>query len=229
MTVKRLVRSAAVAAAVIIFAVACGKSEETPATSPLDGETVVSSPSSPSSTAPTPGGMAPQVRLLAIDRGALLRASAAGKSIVVQAQQLQHSAEAEFKSEADRLRADFTAYQQQSAILAANVKAQKQRELEARKSALEQRMQARGGQIQAGMNAAAEQVAKALEPILRQIMQERHADILVDKQAIVLSVRDDIDVTQLAIQRLDQKMQTAQVRLVNPPPQQPGAAPAPSP
>ncbi len=227
MTIKRLICSAAVAVAVIAVATACGKSDETPAASPLDNadQTVVASPSG--NTPAAPGGTAPTPRMLAIDRNALLRGSAAGRSIVTQAQNLQRQAETEIKGEADRLRADFQAFQQQSAILAAGVKAQRQRELEARKNALEQKMQSRGGMIQAGMSAAAEQVAHALEPILRQIMQERHADILVDKNAIVLSTRDDMDVTALAIQRLDAKMQTVPVHLVNPQQQQPGAPAAP--
>lgn len=231
MNIKRLICSASVAAAVLATVAACGKSEETPA-SPLDAQTVVASPEG-TPAAPAVAGQAPTLRTLAIDRNALLRVSAAGKSIVQQAQQLQRSAEAEFKGEVERLQADARAFQQQAAILAPAVKAQRQRELEARQSALQQKMQSRGGQIQAGMNAAAETVAKALEPILRQIMTEKHADILVDKQAIVLSVRDDIDVTALAVQRLDAQMKTVPVHLVNPQQQAPRpgapAAPAPAP
>jgi outer membrane protein len=159
--------------------------------------------------------IAPTPRMLAIDRGMLLRLSLAGKSIVAQAEQMQKSSEGEFKAEADRLRADARTFSQQSAILAPAVRAQKERELNARQTALQQKMQNRGGQIQAGINKAIQQVEVALGPILQQIMRERQADILVDRNAIVVS-RLDIDITGAAIQRLDRFLPRVPVALANP-------------
>lgn len=209
MTIKRLICSAAVAVAVLASVAACGKSEET-ASAPADSETVVAaSPSAPAG----PAGPSP---VLAIDRNALLRASVAGKSIFTQAEQFKTQAEAEFKAEAERLQADARAFQQSAAILAANVKAQRQRELQSRETQLNQKMQIRSGQIQLGMNAGFAQIAKQLEPILRKLMEERHATVLIDKAAIVLATKDDIDITRAAAARLDQVIKTVPIRLATP-------------
>jgi hypothetical protein len=48
-------------------------------------------------------------------------------------------------------------------------------------------------------------------------MQERHANLLLDRNAIVLGTVN-IDITGAAVQRLDQKMPSAKVQLVNPSP-----------
>lgn len=48
-------------------------------------------------------------------------------------------------------------------------------------------------------------------------MIERQANILLDRSMVVLSTVGDIDVTRLAIQRLDQKLPTVKVQLVSVP------------
>jgi len=184
----------------------------------------------PAVSANSPPGATPAPKILVIDRAAILRESAAGKDMVAQIDALTKSAEAEFKSEDDKLRADIAAFQQQSAVLAADARAAKGRELEARQQAFQKKVQERQNEIQAGVYKARKQVEDALGPILEAIMTERGANLLVDRQAIVLGTVD-VDVTPLAIQRLDQKVSKVKVELTNPgsliPPAQgqPGAAP----
>ena len=57
----------------------------------------------------------------------------------------------------------------------------------------------------------------ALGPILKGIMLERGANMLLDRNAVILSTVD-VDVTQTAIQRLNQKMPTVKVNLTPLPP-----------
>ena len=48
-------------------------------------------------------------------------------------------------------------------------------------------------------------------------MQERGANLLLDRAAVVLGMVD-VDVTKVTIQRLDQKLPSVKVQLVNSPP-----------
>lgn len=163
------------------------------------------------------GGGVPQPKILVIDRAAILRVSKVGQDIVRQVNAYTVSAEKEFKAQSDSLRRDGQALQQQVAILSPDVKAQKIKAFEARQGAFQKQIEQRQGQIQGGVLKARQQVEAALGPILQGIMSERGANLLLDRNAVVLGTVD-VDITRTAVQRLDQKMPTVKVGLITPPP-----------
>jgi outer membrane protein len=155
---------------------------------------------------PPPQGV-PQPKILVIDRKAILERSAVGLSIAQQAQTFWKQAQDQLKAEAAALKAEGQALQQQLAILAPDVKAKKIRDFEAKQAAFQQKVQDKQGMIQGGVLAAQTQMENALGPILKGIMLERGANMLMDRNAVIFSTVD-VDITQLAIQRLNQKMPT---------------------
>jgi Skp family chaperone for outer membrane proteins len=167
--------------------------------------------------APKPAAGTPAPVILVIDRNAILRASKVGQSIVKQVNAYTAAAEKEFKGQADSLRSQERQLQQQVAILAPDVKAKKIKAFQKQQAAFQQKVQARQSQIQGGILQARQQVEKALGPILQGILRERHANLLFDRNAVVLGTVN-VDITGAAIQRLDQKMPSVKVNLVNPPP-----------
>jgi Skp family chaperone for outer membrane proteins len=168
----------------------------------------------PASTASGPSST-PQPRILVIDRASILRQSAAGKDMIAQVDVLSKSAEAEFKGEEDRLRSDAQALQQQMAVLAPEVRNQKAKEFDVRQQALQKKVQERQNQIQAGVFKSRKQIEDTLGPILEALMAERGANLLFDRNAVVLGTVD-VDVTNVAIQRLDQKLTKVKVELTSP-------------
>ncbi|MGD0865747.1 MAG: OmpH family outer membrane protein [Rhizomicrobium sp.] len=164
-----------------------------------------------------PSGV-PQPKILVIDRSGVLRGSKVGQDISHQVQGYTQSAEAELKGEADGLRKEQAALQQQIAILAPDVKAQKIRAFQAKQTAFQQKVQQRQQQIQYGVYLARQQIDKALGPIIQGIMQERGANLLLDRSAIIYGTDANFDITRVAIQRLDQKLPSVKVQLVTPPP-----------
>ena len=173
-------------------------------------------PTKPHAPAPAKGE-APVPRIIVVDRAAILRGSSVGQDIVRQVQAYTTTAEKEFKAEQDGLQKESQTLQQQVAILAPDVRAQKIKAFQAKEAAFKQKVETRQSLIQGGVLKARQQVESALGPILQGIMQERGANILLDRAAIVLGMVD-IDVTQLTIQRLNQKLPTVKVQLVTPPP-----------
>lgn len=163
----------------------------------------------------------PAPKILVIDRTAILRGSKVGEDIAKQVKAYTQAAEKEFKGESDRLKAEGQKLQQQLAILAPNVKKQKIAAFEKRQKAFQEKVQARQDEIQGGVVQARQEVEKALGPILQGIMSERGANLLMDRSAIVLGTVD-VDVTALAIDRLNKKMSTVKVSLVKPPKDQQG-------
>jgi Skp family chaperone for outer membrane proteins len=167
--------------------------------------------------APKPAAGTPAPVILVIDRNAILRASKVGQSIVKQVNDYSQAAEKEFKGQASSLRSQEQQLQQQIAILAPDVKAKKIKAFQSQQAAFQQKVQTRQEQIQGGVLQARQQVEKALGPILQGILQERHANLLFDRNAIVLGTVN-VDVTGVAVQRLDKKMPYVKVNLVTPPP-----------
>jgi len=198
--------------AALSFAVALGAAESV-AQAPA--------PNKPHPAAPATG-MAPVPRIIVVDRAAILRASSVGQDIVRQVQAYTVAAEKEFKAQQEALQKESQTLQQQVAILAPDVRAQKIKAFQAKEAAFKQKVDARQSLIQGGVLKARQQVEAALGPILQGIMQERGANILLDRAAIVLGMVD-IDVTKVTVDRLNKKLPTVKVQLVNPPA---GAVPA---
>jgi outer membrane protein len=184
--------------------------------------TIAASGSSLALAQPKPGpapanGAVPAPKILVIDRNAILRASKVGQNIVRQVNGYTQGAESQFRAEGSALQKEGRALQQQVAILAPDVKARKIRDFQAKQAAFQRKVESRQGLIQGGVFKARQQVETALGPILQGIMQERGANLLLDRSSIVLGTVN-IDITGLAVQRLDQKMPTVKVDLIALPP-----------
>ncbi|HEX3431917.1 MAG TPA: OmpH family outer membrane protein [Rhizomicrobium sp.] len=178
-------------------------------------DVLAQAPAKPHTGAPA-NTSAPAPRIIVVDRQAILRGSSVGQDIVRQVNGYTQSAEREFRAEQDGLQKESETLQQQVAILAPDVRAQKIKAFQAKEAAFKQKVEARQSLIQGGVLKARQQVEAALGPILQGIMQERGANILLDRAAVVLGMVN-IDVTQLTIQRLNQKLPTVKVQLVSAP------------
>lgn len=164
---------------------------------------------------PAPQGV-PAPKILVIDRQALLRQSAVGIDIAKQVEGYTKAAESQLKGEGEGLRKEEQALQQQVAILAPDVKAQKIKAFEEKQAAFQQRVQQKQNQIRYGVALAQRQVEAAAGPIVQGLMQERGANLLLDRQAVVIGA-PGLDITAVAIQRLNQKLSSVKVQLVDPP------------
>ena len=162
--------------------------------------------------APPANGPVPAPKILVIDRSVIIRASKAGQDIVRQANGLMQSAQSEFRNEGQALQKEGRALQQQVAILAPDVKAKKVRDFQAKQAGFQRKVGAREGLIQGGIFKARQQMEQALGPILQGIMQERGANLLLDRNAVVLGTVN-VDITGVAIQRLNQKLPSTKVQL----------------
>lgn len=164
----------------------------------------------PAGAAAASGVQAP--RIIVIDRQQLLQRSAAGKDIFTQTQTLSKQLETQLRTEEGQLQTEATQLQQQMAIMAADVRAQKEKDFTAKQQAFQTKVQQRQAQIQASFNQAARQVEVALDPILQAIMKERGANMVLDRSAVIVATTD-VDVTPVALQRLDRALPKVKVDL----------------
>ena len=97
-----------------------------------------------------------------------------------------------------------------------------------KQQAFQTRVTQRQADIQAGFAKAARQVEVALEPILKALMAERGANMVLDRTSVIIS-SVDIDVTPIAVQRLDKALPRVKVEVTPTPPATVAAAPAAAP
>jgi outer membrane protein len=132
--------------------------------------------------------------------------------MMAQTQNFTKAAETQFKKEEEALTTEAGQLQQQMAIMAADVRAQKEKDFLAKQQAFQDRLQKRQGEIQAGFTKAAQQLERALEPILQQVMRERGANMVLDRQSVIIAA-SDIDITPIVVQRLDKALPKIKVEL----------------
>lgn len=167
---------------------------------------------------PPPAPM-PQ-RILLIDRQAILRLSKVGQDVAKQVQAYADQAKADIAGQQKALQAEAQQLQQQVAILAADAKAKKVQAFEAKQAGMQAAAQKREAAIQGGFLKAQQTIAQTLEPILQNLMQQRGGNMILDKNALVYASPQAVqafDITQPAIDQLNQKLPALKVTLAAPP------------
>jgi outer membrane protein len=159
----------------------------------------------------------PAPKILVLDKNAILAGSKVGADILRQLKAYRAQGENDLKAQAASLRDQIKAFQQKAAILSGPMRDQQAHALEAKQEALQSLATKKDGLLQGGLLKARQQVSDALGPILKQIMMERGANMILDKAAVI-DTTISVDVTQDAINLLNQKMSTLKVDLVAPPP-----------
>ena len=163
---------------------------------------------------------APQQKILLIDRQAILRFSKVGQDVAKQVESYGNQAKGEIAGQQKSLQAEAQQLQQQIAILAADAKAKKIKDFENKQAGMQAAAQKKEQAIQGGFMTAQATIAKTLEPILQGLMQQRGANMILDKNALVYASPDAVkafDITEPAINALNQKLPSLKVSLATPP------------
>ena len=169
----------------------------------------------------------PQLKILLIDRQAIIRFSKVGQDVARQIEAYGNQAKAEIAGQQKSLQAEAQKLQQDVAILGADAKAKKIADFDAKQNAMQAAAQKKEQMIQGGFMKAQQTIAQALEPILQTIMQQRGANLIMDKNAVVYASPQAVaafDITVPAIDQLNQKLPALRVDLVAAPTGAPAAA-----
>lgn len=162
----------------------------------------------------------PGPRVVVIDKVAILQSSKVGQDVAKQVQTLAEQARNDLTAQGRAIQNEGRQLQQQVAILAPDLKQKRIAAFEAKQRSLQGAAQKKDDQIKGGFMRARQAMEQALGPILEEVVKERGANLVLDKQAVVFANNGAFDITREVIARLDQKMPTYKVTLAS--------APAPS-
>jgi Skp family chaperone for outer membrane proteins len=164
---------------------------------------------------------APAPKVVVLDRLAILQFSKVGKDIARQLLAMNNQTKANYEAAQKSLAAEGQALRQQVAVMAADARQKKEDDFNNRVRAAEENAQRRALEIQQAGQVAQQAVAAALGPVVEQIVKERGANMVIDKQSVVFASSNAFEVTADAIARLDAKMPTYKVVLGAKPPAPP--------
>jgi Skp family chaperone for outer membrane proteins len=160
----------------------------------------------------------PQAKIVVIDRAAIMQFSKVGQDIAKQMQTYANQAKNDLSSQGKALQAEGRNLQQQVAILAPDVKQKRLDAFRAKEEALQGAAQRKDEQLKTAFGQARAAMEQQLGPILQQLVKERNANLVLDKQAVVFSNNNAFDITGDAINRLNQKLPSFKVNLNAAPP-----------
>jgi len=161
----------------------------------------------------------PQPKIVVLDRAAIMTFSKAGQDIAKQIQAYSTQAKADLQNQGRALETEERTLQQQVAILAPDLKAKKLADFQAREQALQAEVQKKDEQLRGAFAIARQTMEGKLGPILQQLVKERGANLVLDKQAVVFATQGGFDITGDAINQLNQQLPTLKVNFnVTPPP-----------
>ena len=158
-------------------------------------------------------GRAPVI--LIVDRARLVSESKAGKTIPDQAKSVQESVKKELEAEAEKLKADIEKYQKNASLLSDEVRQKTEQELAVRQRvSLPQQAQIMEQAFVAAVQSAETKVLIESRPILKEIVDERGATILLDRSAVMYAA-PETDITDSVLTKLDKKLKKVDVEKIS--------------
>ena len=150
----------------------------------------------------------------------LLAQSTAGQAVQARMEQLANEVRGELQPYATAIQTEMTALQQGQATIPADQMQQRRQALQQRLQEAQQLEQTRDAELRYTLNQQREAIAVAVDPILVAIYQERGCGLLLNREGVFL-MNPAMDVTDLAIQRLNTALPTLSFNRLPVPAQQP--------
>jgi Skp family chaperone for outer membrane proteins len=154
----------------------------------------------------------PQPKIVVLDRRAIMTFTKAGQDVAKQMQAYSNQAKNDLAARGKALQNEGRTLQQQVAILAPDLKAKKLADFQAREQSLQNDVAKKDEQMRYAFALAQQTMEQKLGPILQQIVKQRGANLVLDKQAVVFAPQaGGFDITGDCIKALDQQMPSLKV------------------
>lgn len=152
------------------------------------------------------------IGVIYVDRNALFNESKAGIDVTNQIGALKKSMEDDLGKKADKLKLDEDQLSGQQSLLSQDAFQAKVKDAQNKRMGLQREAEDKQRQLQSAIINAQGKIWQAAGPVLDDILREKQAMIVIDRAAIVRGTTE-IDVTSLAVERLNQKLPAVKIEL----------------
>jgi Skp family chaperone for outer membrane proteins len=168
------------------------------------------------------GGAAIAQDVLVMNEERILRESQVGRYVAAQLETIGNEIQQELDAASSPLEAENERLSQETAALSQEAIQQRPdliqqiQGLQQQAQQFEQLRRLRAQELMATERQAMQPVLETLQTVLQEIVNERNASVLLDRSQVVYA-RENVDVSQAVIERLDQRIQTTPVNRVRAP------------
>lgn len=152
--------------------------------------------------------------ILILDQAQVMAQSKAGQSLPPQLQKLQEAANSELNAEVEKLNKEGEDLKKQKDLVAEDVWLEKARILTAKQNNLPALREVKVRELQIAEQQALGKIDEAMKPILKKIVDERGATLLIDRAAVMYA-SVDTNITAQVISELDKVLTTVKVEKVS--------------
>jgi len=161
---------------------------------------------------PAAAAEAPVIAIIDMDR--ILRDSKAAATLRTEVDSRRTSFQSELREQEQALRAADQQLARQRSVLSAEAFAAKRKELQEQAANLQQEFLKRQNEMEQIFGRGIGQVRKALAEVAQEIATEQGIDLILLKATIVLAARE-LDITEEALKRLDEKLPSVNLSAQN--------------
>lgn len=141
--------------------------------------------------------------------GAIIEGSKVGQSVIARLKVLKQQVDAELQPEADSINTEARTIDSQRATMDQATFQARQANLQLRATNLQKRAQLRNRELEATQEKEFQVIGGALEPILRQLYQQKQCSVLFDRDNGAVRVANPaMDISSAAVSGLDLKLQS---------------------
>ncbi|MEM8784974.1 MAG: OmpH family outer membrane protein [Pseudomonadota bacterium] len=151
--------------------------------------------------------------VLVVDQQRIIQSSKAGKSISDQAKKMRDDMAGEVKKEISKLQKAQENFTKNQEVMSPEQKSDKLKEIRQLQINARGLQVQRARELQQSLAKATQEVAEVLRPILEQIVSERNATHLLDRDQVMF-VSEDYNITDEVLKRLDGKLSRVKVERV---------------
>lgn len=157
---------------------------------------------------------APNSVIIVVDFARVNRESLAGKDITNQLEAHAIKLQNRAKQLSDELQAEQESIVKQRELVAQDVFQNMVNQFQQKRERAEGEIESKNEQRQRALRQASAELENALRPIIRELMQEKKANLVLDKN-VVFDQLDGLDVTTQVIERLNKQMPSLKVSLTD--------------
>lgn len=152
--------------------------------------------------------------ILILDQGQVIAQSKAGKSMSPQLKKLQEDANAELNAEIEKLTKEADDLKKQKDLMAEDVWTEKAKQLSAKQNNLPALRDVKVRELQLSEQKALAKIDEAMKPILKKIVDDRGATLLLDRSSVMYAA-PDTNITAQVISELDKVLTSVKVEKVS--------------
>ena len=152
--------------------------------------------------------------ILILNQSQVLAQSKAGQSMAPQLESLQEQANKDLNAEVEKIVKESEDLQKQKGLMAEDVWTQKAQQLAVKQNNLPVLREVKVRELSIAEQQAINNINEVMLPILKEIVENRGATVLLERSAVMYA-STDTDITQQVISELDKKLKTVKVEKVS--------------